>query len=94
MSNTSTFEKLAVKELQDFLRERGVSKTGHTKAKLVKLAAAVADLSLPVDPDLAGPSHSNPGTVQAKLLRVGSTFSELANLPGFLVINVSMNLMN
>ena len=61
--NTLTFEKLIVKELQDFLREKGVSTTGHTKVKLVKLAAAVADLSLPVDPDLAGLSHSIAGTV-------------------------------
>ena len=71
------------KELQEFLRARGISTTGYTKARLVKLATAVSELNLPTDPDLAGPSHSVAGTLQAKLQRAGCNFSEPANLPGF-----------
>ena len=77
MSNTPTFEKLSVKELQDFLRKRGVSTTGYTKPKLVKLAAAVADLNPSVNPDLAGPSHSI----------VGSNFEEIPDFGLYDIFN-------
>ena len=85
MSTTLSFDKFTVKKLQDFLRERGVSTTGYNKERLVKLATAVADLNLPADPDLSGPSHSVDATLRDKLHRAGCNFSNPANLPGFLL---------
>ena len=84
MDSPPDFGRLTVRELQDFLREKGVSTTGYTKAKLVKLAAAVTELNLPNDPDLAGPSHSVDATLQRKLQLAGCDFvSDPCSLPGF-----------
>ena len=46
-----------VKELTEYLRERGVSTTGYNNEKLVKLATAVAAVDLPSGPDFAPVRH-------------------------------------
>lgn len=83
MSSKLSFSKLNIKQLQDFLWKRGVSCTGYNKERLVRLASAVADISLPVDPVLSGPSHSVYATVCGKLQRAGFSFREPTELPGY-----------
>ena len=45
------FQRTPVKDLQDFLKMRGISVTNIPKLKLVELCVAVKNLNLDVDPD-------------------------------------------
>ena len=70
-----------VKELTEFLKERGVSTSGYNKEKLVKLATAVADLDLPIDPDLSLVGSAR--TLREKLARAGCSFTDPTKLDGY-----------
>ena len=80
-SSSKPFQQWTVKELTDFLRQRGVTITGYNKPKLVQLATAVADIALPRDPDLA--SFDSARSRREKLQRAGCLFDDPIKLTGY-----------
>ena len=49
---SARFNAFKVPQLQEYLKERGISVTNINKLKLTKLCEAVDKLNLPLDPDM------------------------------------------
>ena len=91
-SGKPAFEKLTIRELKEFIQNRGVTVSGYNKPELIVLANAIYSMNLDTDPNFENDSLSQcinsrltlpAGKVVADPLTMTGLSNDFSNLPPF-----------